>query len=72
MGNLKKCDLKNYSHWPKTEYVQTYISAFDHTRAGAWVCVEPCVRTSASKFERVRAVQCVGKGVLRSNSPRQG
>jgi hypothetical protein len=67
-----KCDLKESHERPKTEYVRTYISAFDHTRAGAWVCVEPCVRTYTSKFERMRAVQCVKKGALWSNSSRQG
>jgi hypothetical protein len=31
-------DLKNYSCWPKTEYVRMHKDAFDHTRAGEW-CV---------------------------------
>jgi hypothetical protein len=30
-----KCDLKAGHEGPKTEYVRTYISTFDRTRAGA-------------------------------------
>jgi hypothetical protein len=56
-GKWGKNDLKNCSRWPKTEYVQTYMSTFDRTRVGAWY-----VRTYISKFERTRAVQCVCEG----------
>jgi hypothetical protein len=42
--NGKQCDLKNYSRWPKIEYVRTSVGTFDHTRAVAWVCV--CVMRS--------------------------
>jgi hypothetical protein len=34
-----KCDLKAGHKRPETEYVRTYRSTFDRTRAGAWVCV---------------------------------
>jgi hypothetical protein len=45
-----KSDLKAGHKRPKTEYVQTYTSAFDRTRAGEW-CVCACdVRTYISKF----------------------
>jgi hypothetical protein len=35
-GKKGKSDLKNCSRWSKTEYVRTYRSTFDRTRAGAW------------------------------------
>jgi hypothetical protein len=38
-GKGGKCDLKAGHKRPETEYVQTYRSTFDRTRAGAWVCV---------------------------------
>jgi hypothetical protein len=55
MGNLgEKCDLKNCSRWPKTEYVRTYISAFDRTRAGAW-----CVLSHAFELPQASSNACV-------------
>jgi hypothetical protein len=38
-GEGGKCDLKAGHKRPETEYLQTYWSTFDRTRAGAWVCV---------------------------------
>jgi hypothetical protein len=35
-GKKGKSDLKSCSRWPKTEYVRTYRSTFERTRAGAW------------------------------------
>jgi hypothetical protein len=54
-GKMGKNDLKNCSRWPKTEYVRTYISAFDRAHAGVCVWV-------SHAFEHMRAVQCVRKG----------
>jgi hypothetical protein len=65
-------DLKVGHEGPKTECVRTYIGTFDRTRAGCMSVCASYVRTYASKFERMRAVQCVRKGALLSNSPRQG
>jgi hypothetical protein len=45
-GERGENDLKAGHERPKTEYVRMYISTFDRTRAGAWVCVEPCVQCS--------------------------
>jgi hypothetical protein len=54
----EKNDLKNCSRWPKTEYVRTYRSTFDRTRAGAWVCV--CViRSNLCKQVRTHACSTV-------------
>jgi hypothetical protein len=60
-GRGKKCDLKTSHARPKTEYVRTYISTFDRTRAGAvHGCKgESCFRKYISKFERLRAGKCV-------------
>jgi hypothetical protein len=38
MGEGGKCDLKVGHARPKTEYIRTYIGAFDRTRVGAWMC----------------------------------
>jgi hypothetical protein len=61
-GKRGKSDLKAGLDGPKTEYVRTYICAFDRTRAGECVCAAACVRTYASTFERTRAVQWVRAG----------
>jgi hypothetical protein len=42
-GEGGKTDLKAGLDGPKTEYVRTYRSTFDRTRAGEW-CV--CVRAT--------------------------
>jgi hypothetical protein len=57
-GGGKKCDLKAGHERPKTEYVRTYRSTFDRTRAGAWVCV--CViRSNLCKQVRTHACSAV-------------
>jgi hypothetical protein len=57
-GKRGKNDLKKCSRWPKTEYVRTYKSTFDRTRAGAWVCV--CViRSNLCKQVRTHACSAV-------------
>jgi hypothetical protein len=48
-------DLKAGHEGPKTEYVRTYRSTFDRTRAGAWVCV--CVIRS-NLHKQVRTYAC--------------
>jgi hypothetical protein len=55
MGEMKNCDLKNCSRWPKIEYVRTYIGTFDRTRAVAWVCVY-VMRSNV--FKQVRMHVC--------------
>jgi hypothetical protein len=71
-GKRGKTDLKAGLDGPKTEYVRTYRSTFDRTRAGEW-CVCACdVRTYISKFERTRAMQWVCEGRCGRTSPRQG
>jgi hypothetical protein len=55
----EKTDLKADLDGPKTEYVRTYRSTFDRTRAGAWVCV--CVRRS-NLHKQVRTHTCSAVG----------
>jgi hypothetical protein len=51
-------DLKAGHKRPETEYVRTYRSTFDRTRAGAWVCV--CmIRSNLHKQVRTYACSAV-------------
>jgi hypothetical protein len=66
----RESDLKAGHVRPKSEYVRTYISMFDRTRAESRVSSESCVRMYVSKFERMRAGSRVCDGVLWSNTRR--